>query len=96
MILNMKKLISLMLAVLLVLLTVAVGVLFWYTGSMRDSMFSARDDKVIKPTEAVEEKIQIDAIDADWIDENGNAYNYRDDVISILLMGIDYMGKEEN
>ena len=35
-------------------------------------------------------------IDADWIDENGNAYNYRDDVISILLMGIDYMGDEEN
>ena len=83
------------LAVLLVLLTVAVGVLFWYTGSMRDSMFSARDDKVVKPTEAVEEKIQIDAIDADWIDENGNAYNYRDDVISILLMGIDYMANEE-
>ncbi len=83
------------LAVLLVLLTVAVGVLFWYTGSMRDSMFSSRDDKVVKPTEAVEEKIQINAIDADWIDENGNAYNYRDDVISILLMGIDYMANEE-
>lgn len=35
-------------------------------------------------------------IDADWIDEQGNAYNYRDDVISILFMGIDYMGDEKN
>ena len=85
------------LAVLLVLAAIGIGILFWYTGSMRDSMFSSREEIVVRPTEATEpakEEVKIDVVDADWIDENGNAYNYRDDVISILIMGIDYMANE--
>lgn len=32
---------------------------------------------------------------ADWIDEEGNAYRYRDDVLTILIMGIDDMSNPE-
>ena len=32
-----------------------------------------------------------DMTGADWIDEEGNAYRYRDDVLTILIMGIDNM-----
>lgn len=33
--------------------------------------------------------------EADWIDEEGNAYRYRDDVLTILLLGIDDMNDPE-
>lgn len=77
------------LAVLLVLAAFGIGYLLWYSGGLRDSMFSSRDNAL--PQVETQEAL----VDADWIDEDGNAYNYRDDVISILLMGIDYMGNEE-
>lgn len=79
------------LAAVLVLAALAIGFFFWNSGSLHGSMFSSRDDALPKPTVAMEQEVLIDA---DWIDEKGNAYNYRDDVISILLMGIDYMGNE--
>ena len=79
------------LAVLLVLAALGIGFLLWYSGDLHGSMFSSRDNAVPRATEATEQQALIDA---DWIDENGNAYNYRDDVISILLMGVDYMGEE--
>lgn len=81
------------LAAVLVLAAVGLGLYLWNSSSNSDGMFSAKNDAVPKPTVAVEQEAMIDA---DWIDENGNSYNYRDDVISILLMGIDYMGEEEN
>ena len=77
------------LAVLLVLAALGIGYLLWYSGGLRGSMFSSRDNAL--PMQETQEALA----DADWIDEDGNAYNYRDDVISILLMGIDYMGNEE-
>lgn len=76
------------LAAVLVLAALIVGLLFWYSSSPRGGMFSSRDSAVPLPTDAVKQEVPIDA---DWIDEEGNAYNYRDDVISILLMGVDYM-----
>ena len=81
------------LAALLVLTAVGIGIFLWYSVQLRDGMFSAQDSVVHQPTEPGEQEVMIDA---DWIDENGNAYCYRDDVISILLMGTDYMGKEES
>lgn len=77
------------LAVILVLAAVGIGYFLWYSGGLHGSMFSSRDTAVPQPTA---ETIEDTLLDADWIDEEGNAYNYRDDVISILLMGIDYMG----
>lgn len=81
------------LAGILVLAALVVGFLFWYSNSPRSGMFSSRDGAVPLPTDAVKQEVPSDA---DWIDEEGNAYNYRDDVISILLMGVDYMGDEAN
>lgn len=41
---------------------------------------------------SVSEEIKDDPMaQADWIDENGNAYRYRDDVLTLLVMGIDNM-----
>jgi anionic cell wall polymer biosynthesis LytR-Cps2A-Psr (LCP) family protein len=80
------------LAALLVLAAVGIGIFLWYSVNPREGMFSAKDSMVYQPTEP---KVQEALIDADWIDENGNAYRYRDNVISILLMGTDYMGNEE-
>lgn len=79
------------LAALLVLAALGIGILLWYSGGIRGSMFSSRN-AAVSPTMSTQEAL----IDADWIDENGNAYNYRDDVISILIMGIDYMGESED
>ena len=88
------------LAAVLVLAAVGVGIFVWYSGSVRGAMFAARGSvsdtipqSVTTPADASETQARIDA---DWIDEQGNAYNYRDDVISILFMGIDYMGDEKN
>lgn len=89
------------LAAIMILLAIATGVFVWYTSSVRGGMFAARDtlsDQIAEtepsnppaPSEAPTEDAA--PIDADWIDEDGNAYNYRDDIISILLMGVDYMG----
>lgn len=89
------------LAALLVLAALGIGVFLWYSGSVRGSMFASRgsvSDTLPQPeTSAPEDAAETEVkAKADWIDENGNAYNYRDDVISILLMGIDYMSEEEN
>lgn len=87
------------LAVLLVLAVAGIGYFIWYSGSIHGSMFSSRVNvsaTIPKPeaTEASGASVSTEpavSIDADWIDENNTAYNYRDEVISILLMGVDYM-----
>ena len=81
------------LAAVLVLAAVGLGFYLWNSSSTGSGLFTSRDNSVSQPTDPAGQQVMIDA---DWIDENGNAYNYREDVISILLMGIDYMGKEEN
>lgn len=77
------------LAVMLVLAALGIGYLLWYSGGLRDTMFSSKDTVVPQQQEL------NTLVDADWIDDEGNAYNYREDVISILLMGIDYMSNED-
>lgn len=91
------------LAAVLVLVAVGIAVFVWYSGSVRGTMFASHTSisaNIPKPeasdpagTAAVETSAPISA---DWIDENGVAYDYRDDVISILLMGIDYMDDDRN
>lgn len=81
------------LAVVLVLAAVGLGLYLWNSSSSGSGLFNFRDNEIPQPTDPASQEA---AIDADWIDENGNAYNYRDDIISILIMGIDYMGKEEH
>lgn len=76
------------LAVVMVLAALGIGYFLWYSGGLHGSMFSSKAEVLPQSPDAVH---QQSLIDADWIDENGNAYNYRDDVITILLMGIDYM-----
>lgn len=91
-------------AALLVLTAAGIGIFVWYSGSVRGTMFASRGsilDSVPQPDTPDSTDITAAAeietpIAADWIDENGDAYNYRDDVISILLMGIDYMNDEKN
>ncbi len=89
------------LAAVLVLIAAGIAIFIWYSGSVRGGMFASRTSisanipqpEASDPTEAAETSAPISA---DWIDENGVAYNYRDDIISILLMGIDYMNDERN
>lgn len=89
------------LAAVLVLIAAGIAVFIWYSGSVRGTMFASRagvsanipQPEASDPTEAAEIAAPISA---DWIDEKGVAYNYRDDIISILLMGIDYMNDERN
>ena len=90
-------------AALLVFAAVGVGIFVWYSGSMRGTMFASRgsvSSTIPQPdaalsTDAAAVEME-NPVNADWIDENGNAYNYREDVISILLMGIDYMNDEDH
>lgn len=91
------------LAAVLVLLSVGIGIFLWYSSSVRGTMFAARASiSTIVPQPDATDSAGAGAMDAsapvtaDWIDKNGIAYNYRDDVISILLMGIDYMSDERH
>lgn len=78
------------LALVTVLAALGIGYFLWYSGGLHGSMFSSKAEELPRSPDAA---LRESMIDADWIDENGNAYNYRDDVITILLMGIDYMGE---
>lgn len=90
------------LAAVLVLIAVGIAIFIWYSGSVRGSMFASRTGVSANiPQPAASDPAgtaaaETSPISADWIDENGIAYNYRDDIISILLMGIDYMNDERN
>ena len=90
------------LAAVLIVMVIGIAVFVWYSGSVRGTMFASRAgiSNVPQPeasdpagTAAAEASAPIPA---DWIDKNGVAYNYRDDIISILLMGVDYMNDERN
>ena len=62
-------------------------------------MFAARSGKMTESAQPVQTAAALETekpIDADWIDEEGNAYNYRDDMISVLLMDVDYMSEKSN
>ena len=61
------------LAALLVLAAVGIGIFLWYSINPREGMLSAKESVV---QQSAEPKEQERLIDADWIDENGNAYRY--------------------
>lgn len=87
------------LAATLVLLAAGTGLFIWYSGSVHGSMFTARSGKMTESAQPVQTAAPLETekpIDADWIDEEGNAYNYRDDMISVLLMGVDYMSEKSH
>lgn len=86
-------------AATLVLLAAGTGLFIWYSGSVHGSMFAARSGKMTESAQPVQTAAALETekpIDADWIDEEGNAYNYRDDMISVLLMDVDYMSEKSN
>lgn len=88
-----------LLAAVFVLIAAGIGLFIWYSGSVHGSMFAARGGKLtdsVQPAETTAPAEPEKPIDADWIDEEGNAYNYRDDIISILLMGVDYMSEKSH
>lgn len=90
-----------MMASVLVLFALGIGVFVWYSGSIRGTMFTSDSNisstiPLAESAPTSEETKTVEIIDADWIDNSGNAYNYRDDIISILLMGIDYMSGESH
>lgn len=88
------------LAGLLLLLALAAGGFVLYTGSLRPSMFQERPTQEMQKVR--EQVVQAstptpsppplgEIIDADWIDEDGKPWNRKSRVLTILLMGLDYM-----
>lgn len=83
----------------LVVLLAAAALFIWRTSGMRNGMFEAQSTiptpiPTVAPT-AEPLKGEEPVIDADWIDANGDTWNYREDIVAILLMGIDYMNDED-
>ena len=83
------------LAILLVLAAVAAYGFLRYTNTMRAGMFTDRSSVEMQEIRRQRDTAKQDEEElleeADWIDEEGNAYRYRDDVLTILTMGIDNM-----
>jgi len=88
------------LGLLFLLAAVAVW-FFWNTSDIHGNMFSQTSSlptpiPTTAPTPEPALKGSAPVIDADWIDDEGNAWNYREDLVTVLLMGIDYMADESN
>ena len=92
------------LAGLLVLAAVGVWGFLRYTNSLHAGMFADRSSSTMQqirqqrdaaatpaPEAEQSDDQQASAPSADWIDADGSAYRYRDDVQTLLVMGIDYM-----
>ncbi|MBR0355493.1 MAG: LCP family protein [Oscillospiraceae bacterium] len=95
------------LAILLVVAAAAAWGFLKYTSRLREGMFNDRSSGEMQAIreqrqKAAEQKKAEQTGEApaptetprempDWIDEDGNEYRYRDDVLTILLMGIDNM-----
>lgn len=84
---------------ILVVLMATAALFIWRSSAMRGDMFETQSTlpTPIPTTAPTPEPLKGEEpeIDADWIDENGDAWNYREDVIAILLMGVDYMNDED-
>lgn len=97
-----KALIILLVILGLLFLLAAVAVwFFWNTSDIHGNMFSQTSSlptpiPTTAPTPEPALKGSAPVIDADWIDDEGNAWNYREDLVTVLLMGIDYMADESN
>ncbi len=97
------------LAGLLVLAAVGVWGFLRYTNSLHAGMFADRSSSTMQqirqqrdaaatpaPEAEQSDDQQASAPSADWIDADGSAYRYRDDVQTLLVMGIDYMKNSEH
>ena len=84
--------------ILILLLLAGAAWLFWqYSGHLQDGMFQPVQTTALPLSPSPAPTIETEqTIVPDWIDQDGNAYIYRDDVVSVLLMGVDYMADETN
>ncbi len=85
---------------LLVLLVLAAGAFLLYSGRLHGSMFAERSSegmRQLREQQAAEASPSptpiLPDLDADWIDSEGRAYRHRENVVTVLLMGVDYMWK---
>ena len=81
------------LAAFLVIVASAGFIFLRYSGKLRRGMFQSHDPQEIqqlKEQRTASELLREEAEDIDWIDGDGNMYQYREDIVTILLMGIDY------
>ena len=89
---------AIVLVILAVLLVVAAVAALLFLSSLNrsaDQVFTQQNTVVPTIPPAPEATpSRYDDIEADWIDRNGNAYNYRDDVINMLFIGVDYMNDQ--
>lgn len=97
------------LAGLLVLAAVGVWGFLRYTNSLHAGMFADRSSSTMQqirqqreaaatpaPEAGQTDSEQESAPMADWVDTDGSAYRYRDDVQTLLIMGIDNMTDPAN
>lgn len=91
-----EKTVALVLAGLAAFLAVVAAAGFFflrYSGELRRGMFQGEDSQEIqqvKEQRADSDQQDEELKDVDWIDSDGKMYQYRDDVVTVLLMGIDY------
>lgn len=91
-----EKTVALILAGLAAFLVIAAAAGFFflrYSGELRRGMFQGGDSQKIQQVkkQCKDPDLQDEELkDVDWIDSEGNMYQYRDDVVTVLLMGIDY------
>lgn len=100
------------LAALLVLAAVGAWGFLRYSSKLHEGMFADRSSQEMQQirqqkqqkaeTAAAEDPGQPEPeptpnlLDADWIDAEGRAYRYREDVLTVLVMGVDYMKDSVN
>lgn len=98
---HLPSALRLLLPALLVILLAAAGWFFWLTSDIRGNMFESTASlptpiPTAAPSATPALKGGEPLVQADWIDSEGNAWNYRDDLVTVLLMGVDYMGDESH
>jgi len=84
---------------ILLLLAAATCWFVWSTSGIHGNMFAKGNPlpasiPTAAPTPEPALKGSTPVVKADWIDDEGNAWNYRDDLIIVLLMGVDYMADD--
>ena len=97
-----KRKVPLLLVVILglfLLISAGAAWFVWNTSAIHGSMFteaSTLPTPIPSPTPTAAPDLKGDepVLQADWIDDEGNAWNYREDLVAVLLIGVDYMSDE--